>query len=72
MSKNNDNNKPDFPRIKFGADNIRSEVAKEFGIDGERKNVSSQNGVSKNERISAEGQMSGVPIYTKKGQDKKQ
>jgi hypothetical protein len=72
MSKSNDNNKPVFPRIEFGADNIRSEVAKEFGIDGERKNVTSKKGISKNARISAEGQMSGVPVYTKSEHDKKE
>jgi hypothetical protein len=66
MSKSNVKNRPAFPKIKFGSDNIRSEAAKEFGNDGERKNVSSAEGISKNVRISAEGQMSGVPTYTKK------
>jgi hypothetical protein len=65
MSKDKDSNKQVFPRIPR-ADNIRSEAAKEFGIDGERKNVFSNEGIGKNARLSAESQMSGVPIYTKK------
>lgn len=64
MSKNNGNNNPVFPRIDPFTDNIRSEAAKEFGIDGLKND--SREGISKNVRRSAESQMSGVPIYTKK------
>ncbi len=65
MSKNN-KNRPSDPLIKPGADNIKSEAAVEFGIKGERKNVSSNKGIDKNTRLSAEAQMSGVPFYKKK------
>lgn len=65
------NNKPVFPRVKPIADNIKSEAAKEFGINGERGNISSHKGIDNNTRLSAEAQMSGVPVYTKKKNDEK-
>lgn len=65
MTRRNKNRRAD-PLIKPGADNIRSEAAEDFGIDGERKNVSSDKGIDKNIRLSVEAQMSGVPLYTKK------
>jgi hypothetical protein len=68
MSRNKDNNSYVFPRIDPFADNIRSEAAKEFGIDGPKKN--GHEGVSKNVRRSAESQMSGVPVYTKQRKKK--
>jgi hypothetical protein len=70
MSRNK-TTRPADPLIKPGADNIKSEAAKEFGIDGERKNVSSDKGIDKNTRMSVEAQMSGVPIYTKKKNEEK-
>lgn len=71
MSKNN-KNKTVFPHIGAGCDNFRSEVAKEFGLKGERENIKSPEGIDKNMRVSAESQMSGVPIYTKKENTKKE
>lgn len=66
MSNNKGKDRAVYSRIKPGSGDIMSEVAKEFSIDGERKNVSSSEGISKNVRRSAESQMSGVPVYTKK------
>ncbi len=68
MSKN-DKNRPSGQPARPGADNIRSEAAKEFAINGGRKNVSSKKGIDKNTRLSAEAQMSGVPVYTKKNKE---
>lgn len=71
MTSNNNKDKPVFPQLKPHADNFASEVAKEFGNDGRTKNVFSPDGVDKNTRMSVESQMSGVPIYTKSENKKK-
>lgn len=71
MSEHKGKDKTLFPRIDPDSDNIRSEVAKDFGISGERKNISTDDGASNYLRMSVESQMSGVPVYTKKDKKKK-
>jgi len=68
MSKKNSNSSDVFPRMDPFADNIKSEAAKEFGIDGPKKN--DREGISQSVRRSAESQMSGVPVYTKQRKKK--
>ena len=66
----NDKERPVFPRVKPGTPNFGSEVAKEFGYKGERKVISSSEGTTKDDLISVESQMSGVPVYTRKKTNK--
>jgi hypothetical protein len=69
MSNNRGKNKPVFPHVDPKAGNFRSEIAKEFGLKAPIGSEASDKGISKNVRMSVESQMTGLPIYIKKGND---
>ena len=72
MSNKNDKDKPVFPHVDPKAGNFTSEIAKEFGLKVPIGPIASDEGISKNVRMSVESQLTGLPIYTKKENDEEE